>query len=188
MIKKYGYVTMSFKEFDKVNEEAKKGDMYEYGCVLICPDISNWNEITSVIDEKDVYGVAPRYGVENDPHITLLYGLHSTVSEQDVRRVLKKFTNKKFEIDINGIGKFEQKKFDVVKLDISSKSIVNMNKALCSLPHTSSFPTFHPHMTISYVNPGTADKYVNKDYKASFISASRIIYTKTDGTKIEFTI
>jgi 2'-5' RNA ligase len=182
MNKKFRHVTITFGEFN----ESKRGDLFEYGCVMIYPDITNWEEITSIIEEGDIYDKEPRYGIETDPHITVLYGLHKEVTANDIKKSLKRFKNKKIEIDIDGIGKFDSGKFSVIKLNVESSILNSMNKSLSKLPHTTDFPDYRPHMTIAYVKPGKADKYLNESYKVGFTSINKIVYKMISGEKIEF--
>ena len=80
---------------------------------------------------------------------------------------------------------------DVLKYDIGYKIkggnfLSKINSELRKLPHTNSFPDYHPHSTIGYLQPGEADKYIskfkNKDLDYDLIP-KYIIYSKTDGTK-----
>ena len=53
---------------------------YEYGCVMLYFDF-NESQLTGIIDDKDIYDDGSgKYGKETEPHVTLLYGLHSNVS------------------------------------------------------------------------------------------------------------
>ena len=57
----------------------------KYDCVMLSSDIykKDWNDFLKIIDEKDLYlGETQKdidddeYGLESEPHITLLYGIH----------------------------------------------------------------------------------------------------------------
>ena len=178
---------MIIKNFSQFNE-GKSGKLYNYGCVMIHLQINNWEEITSMIDKDDIYnpkGGLP-YGIETDPHISLLYGLHSDVTKEDVRHVLKKFRNRNFNIYIDGIGKFDNSKFSVVKFNIRSTVLNNINRELRTLPHTTEYPNYDPHMTIGFVKKGTADKYISSNYQKTIASVSKVIYKMTNGDEMEF--
>ena len=59
MIKKY-------KDFFRMVQESKSGELYKYGCVMIYLNIDNWDEITSLIDEDDIYN-------KDEPILKMLY-------------------------------------------------------------------------------------------------------------------
>ena len=77
--------------------------------------------IISSIDPEDIF-----YGDENDdpkgiqenPHLTILYGLHDDVTEDQVKSVFEGFTDD-INIEVNGVGIFENDKFDVVKFNVN---------------------------------------------------------------------
>ena len=168
---------VKFDEFFEKKRTIKKGD---YGCVMIYPKIDNWDETTSIINKSDIYKNGDEsYGIIKDPHITVLFGLHSDVTLDDVRNSLKKFKGKSIDIDIDGIGKFDNDDFSVVKLNVNCDILHKMNKELSKLPHTTNFTHYSPHMTIAYVLPGKASKYVSDDYKVKF-KVDKIIYYTTD--------
>lgn len=181
---------MIIKKFDQFFEDVKGGELYDYGCVMIYPKIENWNEITSVINTDDVYNPTdPTYGIETSPHVTLLYGLHSNVTKEDVEEVLNKFKGKDIDISINGIGKFDgDDKFSVVKLNVESPILQEINKELSKLPHTTDYPDYKPHMTVAYVKPGTADKYLSGDYRNKFTNIDKIVYSMTNGEMVQYTL
>lgn len=167
--------------------DSKSGSDFDYGCIMIYLKIDNWIEITSIISPEDVYEPEnPSYGIDSKPHITLLFGLHPEVTPEDVESVLSKFRGKKIDININGISKFDNEDFSVVKLNVDSPILHDINAELSKLPHTSDFPEYNPHVTLSYVQPGKADKYISDNYKVNLQNIDRIVYSMTDGKKIEF--
>lgn len=137
----------------------------EYGVAMLEFDIKNWDKITSVIKKEDVYD-KPTFGIEDEPHITILYGFHDNVKPDQVKKIIHDVVDKgeKIKVEIKKISFFEVKgqEYDVVKFDVESPILHKLNKALKELPHTSSFTDYHPHMTISYVKKGTAKKYEKK--------------------------
>jgi hypothetical protein len=51
---------------------------YDYGCVMLYFDFPLMDKIHNVIDPKDIYYEEGdrSFGLEDEPHTTLLYGLH----------------------------------------------------------------------------------------------------------------
>lgn len=166
--------------------ESKSGKLYKYGCVMVYLDIPNWKSITSNISEEDLYKPEERvYGKETDPHITLLYGLHKEVEDLDIIESFKGYKSTDVDISVNGIDIFKNDDFEVVKMNVKSEFLTNMNKKLSTLPHTSDFPDYKPHITICYVNKGCGDKYIQDDYKYTFNNINKIVYSKPNCKKIE---
>ena len=159
----------------------KSGNLYKFGCVMIYPQMNNWDELTSMIDTNDIYNEDGVKGIERIPHITLLYGLHKEVSNTQVSDILKNYQGQSIELSINGITKFDNEKFSVVKLDTESPILYKINSDLKTLPYTSDFDRYLPHMTIAFVKPGAADKYVDLDYKLKLNFNLDFVYTSHRG-------
>lgn len=168
----------------------KKGDTYSYGCTMLKLEIpkSEWAKLQSMIDEDDVYTEEgdKSFGRENEPHITLLYGLHNDISDEDIEEVSKKMD--KCVINLKKISIFENDKFDVLKFDViddSKKELGKMNKCYSEFPHTTDYPDYHPHCTIAYLKAGTGKKYCKTLSEDDIIrvKSDEVIYSKADGSK-----
>lgn len=165
----------------------KESSGYEYGCVMIEVPVSNWNEITSYIDPEDIYtGGDDTHGIQENPHVTILYGLHKEVTPEMVKSVFEGFT-KDINIEVNGIGIFENNDYDVVKFNVNPDgALQEIHDKLSELPNSDQFPNYTPHITISYVKSGTGKKYVKPDYKYEVKNVDKITYSMADGNKIKF--
>lgn len=169
--------------------EAKSGKLYRYGCVMVYLDIPNWQNIVSHIDSEDLYKPNQgRFGIETDPHITILYGLHSNVNDEDVINVFKGLKSDELDVNVEGIDIFENPEFDVIKMNVESEKLNQLNQELRRLPHTSDFPDYKPHITIAYLLSGTGKKYIDPDYRYTFNQIKKIIYSKANGQKLEITL
>ena len=176
---------MQIKKF-KSFFETKSGNLYDYGCVMMYLDISNWEDISNSIEYSDLYLPNDKtHGSEKSPHITLLYGLHKEVEDLDIIESFKGYKSTDVDISVNGIDIFKNDDFEVVKMNVKSEFLTNMNKKLSTLPHTSDFPDYKPHITICYVNKGCGDKYIQDDYKYTFNNINKIVYSKPNCKKIE---
>jgi 2'-5' RNA ligase len=184
-------------EFKKLIKEAlkKRETVYEYGCVMINLDVNpkEWDAVQKIVDEDDVYfsDVDPTgFGRELDPHVTILFGIHADVPDEDVEKLIKQI--KKPEIELQKISSFssDKKPFDVLKFDIKSKDLDTLNKLFKTLPHTSDFPTYHPHATICYMKKGKVEGYIKKAAKIEPINVtpSEITYSKPNGEKKNYKI
>jgi 2'-5' RNA ligase len=157
----------------------------EYGAVMLMFDINKWDEITDIIEKDDVYD-QPTFGIEKEPHVTILYGLHKEVTVDQVKEKLNSVSKKldeEIKVELIGISHFETPAYDVVKFDAKTDDLTKMNKVLKELPFTSNFPDYHPHMSISYVKKGTGSKYNVKFDDPIKISSNKIVYSLVKGTK-----
>jgi 2'-5' RNA ligase len=175
---------MKIKEAFSNITEGKNPKANDYGCVMIYfkPNdnftklLEEINDEDVYTDENDGYGLTP----PKEFHVTLLYGLHEDVQDKEVEEVVKGIKSPK--IEHNKTTSLFENEYDVLKIDIKPTGLVKYNTLLKKLPHTSTFPDYHPHMTLGYIKKGKGKDYVKKIDNLN-IEASHIIYSKTDGTK-----
>lgn len=132
----------------------------DYSCLMLdCSFLSS--QITEhfhkMIDEDDVYDDEPGHGLELEPHVTVLYGLHT----EKFSDILTNVSLKPCKFSFKNISLFQNEKYDVLKFDVKSSDLISLNKEVASnLSHTTSYPNYHPHCTIAYLKPGTGKKYL----------------------------
>jgi 2'-5' RNA ligase len=167
-----------------------KNRTYDYGCVMVYLDISNWERIISNIDENDLYKPEDEhYGRETEPHLTLLYGLHKEVTKEEISTIFKDTKSTDFKIQIDGISIFENDEFDVVKMDIKlNDKLTHYNSELSKLPNSNSYKDYKPHITMAYVKKGLGKKYIDPDYKYTFKDVSKIVFSQANGEKININL
>ncbi len=172
-------------------KEEEKNHKREFGCLMLYFSIPKWDELLKIIDDDDVYD-GPNFGKETEPHVTLLFGFHDGVTTEELKNVLSKYQSP-INVEIKGVTAFKNEIFDVLKFDIQSNELHEINKELVTFPHTNRFKDYHPHMTISYLKPGKSEKYINlfepifKDKDFS-LESNEIVYSKTDNTKDKWSI
>lgn len=160
---------------------------YPYGCVMLYLKVnkSYWDKIQDLIDNDDVATVDGVNGREKfgDVHVTLLYGLHRTVSDDDIEEMVKNF--KIDDIQLKTISTFTGGPTDVLKFSVKGKFLFDANKELKTLKHTSTHPKYIPHVTIAYLKKGKGEKYEQtlKGDLAKLVKAKHFVYSKPDGTK-----
>lgn len=101
-------------------------------------------------------------GIETEPHVTVKYGLHGE-DPAAVAEVLK--DEPPIEVTLGKASVFEGKdgKPDVLKVDVDSPALHELNAKIAdALPHTDTFPDYHPHVTIAYLKPGEGAAYEGK--------------------------
>jgi 2'-5' RNA ligase len=136
---------------------------YDYGAVMAATWPEGWEDILSSIDRHDLYcGDDGTYGLETEPHVTVLYGLHKEVHEDLVCRMCQAFEGP-VQAEVTGLSTFDNDDYDVLKLDVESDALRKLNKGFKGLPYTTEYEDYNPHMTIAYLKKGTAEKYDDLD-------------------------
>jgi 2'-5' RNA ligase len=173
----------NFSEFNSLTE--KKGETYDYGCAMVYFDMPKMKELHDLIDPEDIYYEEGdrSYGLEDEPHTTLLYGLHSNVDPQEIMELCKSVEIG--ELRLHNVSSFNNQKYDVLKFDVENPSLYEINAKLQKLPHTTDFPNYHPHATIGYLKPGTAQKYIAQLAGVEYTAMpNSIVYSLATGGKI----
>lgn len=128
-------------------------------------------------------------GLEVEPHVTVLYGLHDN-DPSDAMRVVSQFPSLDF-----AIGKpmvFEKGDCDVLVYAIepssgnASRNLWAMHEQLRLLPNSNKYPDYKPHATIAYLKPGCGKKYVDLVVRTESplpVSATEVIFSAKDGTR-----
>ena len=126
-------------------------------------------------DPKD-----PSYGREDQPHITVKYGL-DTVDPKEVEPLLT--DQGPITAKLGKVSIFESDDYDVVKVDIESPELHALNKKIAdNLKVTDTYPTYKPHATIAYVKKGEGAKYVgDKSFEGKKITFDSLVFSGKDG-------
>lgn len=94
---------------------------------------------------------------QDDIHVTVKYGIHIT-DPTVVRELL--INQKPLKAKLGKISLFESDDHDVVKLEISSNQLHQLNKTVSNnLEVTDTYPQYIPHVTIAYVKKGCGSRY-----------------------------
>lgn len=143
--------------------------MRDYACIMIDynqPDFIK--QIQKRISKKDIYlGETQedidtnQYGIENECHITICYGLENDVKFDDFKKYL--FPLNEYKTILINISLFENDLFDVLKVDAKCPKASESNKLIRDNfdVHTD-FNEYHAHMTIGYLKKGRGKKYTKK--------------------------
>lgn len=168
---------------DVITENRK----YEYGCVMLYFDFPEMENLHNKINNEDIFTKDGDYGLENEPHTTLLFGLHPEVTDEDVKNVLAK--HQFGPCNISNASLFENPEYDVLKFDVEGDGLHECNADLKKFPHTTNFPNYHPHLTIGYLKSGTGKNNTKKLNGVSYtLIPQYAVYSKTDGSKSVFRI
>jgi 2'-5' RNA ligase len=176
---------MNCKQF-LVNEKRKK---YDYSSLLIqLPDEITDNVICWGYDNvpnEDVF-LNPNdlsFGRENDPHITLMYGIHTENSNEVSDLFMKE---SEFECKLGKIDLFTKNdNFEVLIVSVESDELHKLNlKTRRNLEATENFPVFIPHITICYMKKGKGKKYIgNNEFLGEKFIINEILFSSKNGDK-----
>jgi 2'-5' RNA ligase len=133
------------------------------------------------IDSADVVEL------EDDPHVTVLYGLRSGDPEP-VRRLIEG-AGPVF-LRLGGMSLFETPEYDVLKVDIESNDLRKLNREIGMLDHSQTYREYKPHLTIAYLKSGTGKKYLNGpiSFKGRELWFSRLTFSDQEREKTEIVL
>jgi len=185
-------VALSASTLEKLSLNGENDtEPHQYACVMANlpePLRSKCLNLASHIlnDELD------EQGREVEPHVTVLYGLH-TNDQQDVKKLVQEFGSVKIKLGPLKIFPANEKQsqrggsqYDVLYASVKSKDLVTLNNELKSLPHTSTFPKYVPHVCIAYLKPGEGKKYVGrKDLNGQECEVNSVIFSPVEGPKTQ---
>ncbi len=174
----------SLNEFKQtLLNEKTENQSYSYGCIMGYFDKPFKNVD---IDKDDIYDNDDKeYGLEIEPHCTLLYGiLDDKVEEEEILDLLYLINCPT--VEAVNISVFENDEYDVVKFDVESKYLNVLNKVIEStFDNENKYPDYHAHSTIAYCKKGTGKNY-KEEFKTPISTPIKYqIYSKADGKKIK---
>lgn len=176
---------MSFKQFLGEVKETK----YDYSSLLfelpedLTDDIISWGFDNVPNESLFLNPDDPSFGREDDSHITLIYGIH-TSSVEEVSFVLA--NEKEFKCELGEISLFKKnEKFDVLIVKVKCKHLHELNdKMRRELDATENYPVYVPHVTIAYLKKGHGDKYLgDKTFDKKEFVLDKIVFSSKTGTK-----
>lgn len=161
-------------DIDEAEEDAEKKSSDEplvamqdqsYGCVMLPLSDSIKKKAIAFVEDK----IAADDLIEavTDTHITLLYGLHDSVTLSDVKdKVMGEWP---VWTSLDELKVFQNDDADVLYISVPwmSENAHTMRNSLLELPHTLTRNEYTPHVTLAYLKPGTGEKYA-EEFKYEF--------------------
>jgi hypothetical protein len=156
----------------------------DYGCLMMYLRIPKWDLISSMIDPKDLN--IEEGGLENEPHITIIYGLIDSEINLDEVTEDASYLYHNYKIRLNNLSLFENDKCDVLKFDVDDHYGVfeKFHKFFKSnYPNVQTFEDYKPHCTVAYLNKGEGKKYLGK-IKEVICNSKYFVYSNPKMEKV----
>lgn len=136
-------------------------------------------------DESDNYKAA-QTGRENEPHITVLYGLDNKLTKEQLEKAL--VDTPPITIEFGKTSLFHQPDKDVLKVDIQSQQLHDLNEKLQQEFETpgQTFSEYKPHMTLAYLKKGEGAKYVDDTtFEGDKITLNHLTFSTNTGEMVK---
>lgn len=138
--------------------EAQK-DTTQYGCLMVYLDEAIANKRHKYISDNIPDNVLYEIEMDSTPaHITVLYGFHDDeVTIEEITEFVNMTVKRNIEARLLKISRFDSADYDVLKVDVSSYDLEQLNGQLRNYFDgrvTIQFPNYHPHMTLAYLKKG----------------------------------
>lgn len=162
---------------------------FNYGCLMWRFPIANWNEVLNLIAKEDIYS-QPGYGLEQDPHITLLYGFVQPARDVErkilAQRIKQSTSNwSSLHVYSYNIDCFDTaEEYDVLKFNISYQPQLWSYRSQLenNFKYETSYPDYKPHATIAYLNKGQATKYMGQLNQPLRVKLNHLDYSYPDSS------
>jgi phage portal protein BeeE len=124
-------------------------------------------------------------GIETDPHVTVLYGIHSDDPAAVVALLADEPPPTLTLGDLTLFPAAPGADHEVLKADVLSDDLHRLHdKMVAALEATQTHPTYQPHATVAYLKAGTGEKYIGKfAATGSAVTARVLVFSTTTGTR-----
>lgn len=154
----------------------------ETSCVIAefedSSDFVSWSEKN--IKQRELF--QPK-GLEKESHVTVACGLQ-TSNPEDVKEIVKK--QNQFNIILGKVTRFNKNpNFDVLKIEVNSKDLFNLNKIITKIPNIKKYD-YEPHVTLAYIKKGTCENLLDNTYfEGTKIKIKNITFSDANKNKVK---
>ncbi len=124
------------------------------------------------------------FGIEGEPHVTVFYGFNLGFDTDKLQSLVKTYGPVKFKL--GKVSRFECKDYDVLKVDVSSVNLSELNALIAKKFSKSVTPSehdYHAHLTLAYVKKGWLPILDgNKDFDGDVITVTSLLFSEPDKT------
>lgn len=150
---------------------------------VIADEVILWGQ--KKVKDRDLFTPPEDYihGREEEPHVTILYGIHSQLPTEVAKIISNGLT---FDIKLKSISIFTNNAaFDVVKIEAASTSLNYLNILLKNnVDNTQHFNNYQPHVTVAYIKKGKcSDLCGNTDFQDVKWNVNTVIFSSKNGEK-----
>jgi 2'-5' RNA ligase len=144
----------------------------------IAKRIMDWGKEN--IPDEEVSDEDDTQGREDNPHITILYGIVDNAPQQVIDLLQGK---PQATATLGKVSLFENDDYDVVKISVESEDLAEFQKIIWDgVEHESDYPEYKPHVTIAYVKPGSGSLYSGAtDFEGTEVTFDTIVFSPSDG-------
>lgn len=134
----------------------------------------------SLIDKKSISATKNGGGFEDRPHVTILYGVHTSYAPFDAIEAIE--THPRFPLRLGCVSLFKNPEFDVVKVDVECQDLFALRSVfLNTCEYTLTQKEYIPHATIAYVKPGSHDHLDGHPaFRGMTCIAEEVYFSSTD--------
>ena len=186
---------MKMNWYQKYTKTAKDEELKDYGWVKVeLPEsiLKEHSKIAKKIPDKELFKKKKEnkddwgYGIENDPHITVKWGIISKNPNQ-IKNILE--DEKGGNISLEKLDLFDNDEYDVLKINVKSKDLNRLNKKLTdNLKTKETHPDYNPHITVGYLKKGEAEKYIDKKIKNTTFPFDKVIFVDSENKETEIAL
>lgn len=180
---------MKFDDLYKLITEGSA--VRSYSCLML--DLSMFSEEMDILHESicpcDIYDDEPGHGLEKEVHTTVMYGIDPRYRPEEVYNSIGLM---EISLKLKGLSLFENEKFDVLKFDVASKDLHDLHNEVSENINCpgNKYPKYHPHVTVSYLKPGTGKYYIKtkSDIIGERVTANRFIFSNQYSEKVYWNV
>lgn len=150
-----------------------------YGCLMLAAlEVPFFQELQDKISKNDIFDDDGTKGLEQEPHITIKYGLKDWEFDSFLlNKILANVEPLKY--NLGNVTLFKNPEFEVLKVNVESMDLVNLNYTVSKLPNEDKYPIYIPHLTLAYLKPGTGKKYIGSR-KIHEMFSDKIIWSPSE--------
>lgn len=140
--------------------------MREWAFIMVdYPTVDFIEDLKKRIDKDDLYlGTeedGDRYGIEEEPHVTLVPCLDNDIDLDELKKLLMPLDE--YTCMLTDVSVFQCEDYDVLKCDIGSVALYQSNEEIRKVYQShSEHQDYHPHLTVAYLKRGCGEKYVQE--------------------------